>query len=99
MEPTSTSLDTGGIPGSVGDVLRPPNRSVRQSDHHERDKDIEPPSVAPDYPGRAVIRASRDLFADLTSCHRFAANQFRLLLSSAAYLLVQALRRTALAGT
>jgi hypothetical protein len=40
-----------------------------------------------------------DLFADRTSCHRFAANQFRLLLSSAAYLLVQALRRTALVGT
>ena len=40
-----------------------------------------------------------DLFADRTSCRRFAANQFRLLLSSAAYLLVQALRRTALTGT
>ena len=40
-----------------------------------------------------------DLFADRTSCHRFLANQFRLLLSSAAYLLVQALRRVALAGT
>jgi hypothetical protein len=40
-----------------------------------------------------------DLFADRTSCHRFLANQFRLLLSSAAYQLVQALRRTALAGT
>jgi hypothetical protein len=40
-----------------------------------------------------------DLFAGRTSCHRFAANQFRLLLSSAAYLLVQGLRRTALAGT
>jgi hypothetical protein len=39
------------------------------------------------------------LFADRTSCHRFPANQFRLLLSSAAYVLVQALRRTALAGT
>src|SRR6185312_9432698 len=39
-----------------------------------------------------------DLFADRTSCHRFLANQFRLLLSSAAYVLVQALRRTALAG-
>ena len=38
------------------------------------------------------------LFADRTSCHRFLANQFRLLLSSAAYVLVQALRRTALAG-
>jgi hypothetical protein len=40
-----------------------------------------------------------DLFADRTSCHRFLANQFRLLLSSAAYVLVQALRRTALIGT
>jgi hypothetical protein len=40
-----------------------------------------------------------DLFAGRTSCHRLLANQFRLLLSSAAYLLVQALRRTALAGT
>src|SRR5947209_2050123 len=59
MEPTSTSLDTGGILGSVGDVLRPPNRSVRQPDHHDRDEDIEPPSVAPDYPDRTVIRASR----------------------------------------
>jgi Transposase DDE domain group 1 len=39
------------------------------------------------------------LFADRTSCHRFLANQFRLLLSSAAYVLVQALRRTALIGT
>jgi Transposase DDE domain group 1 len=39
------------------------------------------------------------LFADRTSCHRFVANQFRLLLSSAAYVLVQALRREALAGT
>jgi hypothetical protein len=39
------------------------------------------------------------LFADRMSCHRFLANQFRLLLSSAAYVLVQALRRTALAGT
>ena len=40
-----------------------------------------------------------DLFADRTSCHRFLANQFRLSLSSAAYVLVQALRRTALAST
>src|SRR5512135_2708188 len=40
-----------------------------------------------------------DLFADRTSCHRFLANQFRLLLSSSAYVLIQALRRTALAGT
>lgn len=39
------------------------------------------------------------LFADRTSCHAFAANQFRLLLSSFAYVLVQTLRATALAGT
>ena len=39
------------------------------------------------------------LFADRTSCHKFLANQFRLLLSSSAYVLIQALRRTALVGT
>jgi hypothetical protein len=40
-----------------------------------------------------------DLFADRTSCHDFLANQFRLRLSSAAYVLMQALRRTALRET
>lgn len=39
------------------------------------------------------------LFADRTSCHDFVANQFRLLLSAAAYVLVQAVRRLGLAGT
>ncbi len=39
------------------------------------------------------------LFADRTSCHRFAANQFRLLLASAAYVLIEHLRRVALRGT
>ena len=39
------------------------------------------------------------LFADRTSCHDFAANQFRVLLSAAAYVLLDHLRRTALAGT
>src|SRR5207237_8477763 len=39
------------------------------------------------------------LFADRTSCHDFVANQFRLLLSSMAYVLIETLRRTALAGT
>ena len=40
-----------------------------------------------------------DLFADRTSCHRFAANQFRLLLASAAYVLMSYLRRVVLRGT
>jgi len=39
------------------------------------------------------------LFADRTSCHKFLANQFRLLLASAAYVLVEHIRRTALKGT
>ena len=39
------------------------------------------------------------LFAGRTSCHKFVANQFRLLLSSFAYTLIQTLRQTALAGT
>ena len=40
-----------------------------------------------------------DLFAGRTSCHHFAANPFRLLLSSFAYTLIQTLRCTALQGT
>lgn len=39
------------------------------------------------------------LFADRTSCHDFLANQFRLLLSSFAYVLLHALRTEHLAGT
>jgi hypothetical protein len=39
------------------------------------------------------------LFADRTSCHEFAANQFRVLLSAAAYVLLQQLRQVGLAGT
>jgi len=39
------------------------------------------------------------LFADRTSCHDFEANQFRVLLSAAAYVLLQHLRENALVGT
>jgi hypothetical protein len=39
------------------------------------------------------------LFAGRTSCHKFLANQFRVLLSAAAYVLLEHVRRTALAGT
>lgn len=40
-----------------------------------------------------------DLYADRTSCHRWWPNQFRLLLSSLAYILLEAIRRLALKGT
>lgn len=40
-----------------------------------------------------------DLFADRTSCHRWWPNQFRLLLASLAYTLLEAIRRLALQGT
>lgn len=40
-----------------------------------------------------------DLFADRTSCHAWWANQFRLLRSSFAYILLESLRRLALKGT
>lgn len=40
-----------------------------------------------------------DLFADRTSCQRWWPNQFRLLLSSLAYTLLEAIRRLALKGT
>jgi len=39
------------------------------------------------------------LFADRTSCHEFVPNQFRVMLSAAAYVLLQHLRQTALAET
>jgi hypothetical protein len=39
------------------------------------------------------------LFADRTSCHDFEANQFRVMLSAAAYVLMEFIRREALAGT
>lgn len=39
------------------------------------------------------------LFADRTSCHYWWPNQFRLLLSSLAYILISHLRRQTLAGT
>jgi hypothetical protein len=40
-----------------------------------------------------------DLFADRTSCHKWWPNQFRLLLSSLAYTLLETVRRIALKGT
>lgn len=39
------------------------------------------------------------LFADRTSCHSILANQFRLFLSAAAYMLIESIRRLALKGT
>ncbi len=39
------------------------------------------------------------LFSDRTSCHDWWANQFRLLLSSCAYVLLEAVRRLGLVGT
>lgn len=40
-----------------------------------------------------------DLFSDRTSAHRFVTNQLRLLLASAAYVLVEHIRRVGLANT
>lgn len=40
-----------------------------------------------------------EMFSDRTSCHAWWANQFRLLLSSLAYTLMEAIRRLALKGT
>ena len=49
--------------------------------------------------GNRIKEQQRGLFADRTSCHRFVANQFRVLLAAAAYVLVSHIRREALAGT
>src|SRR5690606_9458542 len=46
-----------------------------------------------------IKEAQLDLFGTRASCHRFAANQFRLLLAALAYTLMQRLREVALRGT
>jgi hypothetical protein len=46
-----------------------------------------------------IKEAQLGLFADRTSCQYFVTNQFRLLLSSLAYILTEQLRALALAGT
>jgi hypothetical protein len=46
-----------------------------------------------------IKEAQLGLFADRTSCHRFNANQFRLLLASLAYILIERLRTLSLRGT
>jgi hypothetical protein len=46
-----------------------------------------------------IKEAQLGLFADRTSCHRFAANQWRLLLASLAYILIERLRTLGLRGT
>lgn len=45
------------------------------------------------------IKEQGQLFATRTSCHAFRANQFRLLLAAAAYVLVEHVRRVGLVGT
>ena len=40
-----------------------------------------------------------DLFSDRTSCHAWWPNQYRLLLSAMAHVLLEAIRRIALAGS
>ena len=40
-----------------------------------------------------------DLFSDRTSCHLWWGNQFRVLLSSIAYILIDCIRRVGLKGT
>lgn len=46
-----------------------------------------------------IKEAQLDLFGTRASCHRFAANQLRLLLAALAYTLIERLRATALMGT
>ena len=62
MEPTSTSLAIWGYAlGSVAVSLRSPNRGMRSAGRRGRIQDIEPTSIAPDYPARTAMRAGRDV--------------------------------------
>ena len=65
--------------------------------------DLEPQALYRFYcqrgdPENRIKELKLDLKGDRLSCHRFWANQFRLLLHAAAYVLLQAMRRR-LAGT
>jgi hypothetical protein len=61
------------------------------------------PALRSRYAGRSTRNRIKEqqlpLFAGRTSCHDFLANQFRVLLSAAAYVLMETLRRVGLAGT
>lgn len=46
-----------------------------------------------------IKEAQLDLFCTRASCHKFVANQFRLLLAALAYTLIERLRALAMAGT
>ena len=46
-----------------------------------------------------IMEQQLDLFTDCTSCQWWWSNQFRLLLSSLAYTLLETIRRLALQGT
>ena len=46
-----------------------------------------------------IKELKNDLYSDRTSCHRWWPNQFRLLLSSMAYVLMEGMRRLALKNT
>ena len=49
--------------------------------------------------GNRIKEQQLDLFADRTSCQHWWANQFRLLLSSASYILISNIRRCVLKST
>ncbi len=74
---------------------------------HQTDRTIREicPPVARNNPGNSRSNNLRNnkqqlqLFADRTSCHRWWPNQFRLLLASLAYTLLNAIRRCGLQGT
>ena len=46
-----------------------------------------------------IKEIKKDLYSDRTSCHRWWPNQFRVLLSSMAYILMESMRRLALKNT
>ena len=62
----------GRRPG-VGRVsLHWPNGGVWSTDRRDRIQDIEPIAIAPDYPGRTVIRAGRVLVMEMILARGFS---------------------------
>ena len=86
------------------EVVRFPDRPARDNDRYVvTNLTLKPERIYAIYRGRGdmenrIKELHHDLELDRTSCTSFKANQFRVLLTAAAYVLMQEIRRRA-AGT
>ena len=101
QDPQGLQARQHGLDGSLGRHAVPVQAVLSQPEKLVSDGDAAPASVADREvrPPQQPKEQQLDLFADRTSTHSFRANQLRLLMTSFAYVLVEALRRGALQHT